>query len=897
MSGTMFARKKESGSTANLRLPAKTWPSGLKVSEPGDVYEREADHVANSVLDDHRIPGWSIAKVGFGSVQRQTASAPGSANQQSPSPQPNNYKEGGEKLVEAFMQTDTGKKLTDAVTSDPLVKGAEDVVSSLPGKIITGAAAVGTVAGLAAAHKGLPIQIPEIPLEKARPELKGVKVKITYEGPVDRPTKAMITFSYTPQGEKKKDKQTESEKYRAETARMAADQEKFRAGLKYAPGSPQAQQQEADQKMMDDYMARRFGSLPGTGGRRLVAPGSGGSQSDTGLQMPTFESPFNAKTHSLLDKKLELKPLDTTPTISSEKKEEPTIQRKADNSAPVLQRKCSCGGSAGMEGECEECKAEKQLQRSSTGAGPATAPASVENILQSSGSPLDRETRSFFESRLGCDFGKVRIYTDAEAASSARSVAAKAYTVENKIVFNSGQYSPHTQEGRKLLAHELTHVVQQTRGAASSPASKVPPKVQRKVILKKAEMSAKERQAFLRAHRWTNPALAAQVMEEMAAAGDSFDFENDDELKTEIIKRLSTVHHMEESQQTVEKIPGDKRAAFGYPFNRASDLYGPRVNYAAREYWEPGVPDNYAVRTDKKKNKDVRSKSRSEACHVYGDQCPGYSWKLSAKGKADPYNAIALLFVPQPPHKRTLIHCDYLISLVNLLSFADSIGKDEFNKRVAAFGLNKIVLKADTFRDLHLTTFLRGPSGKFTGKQIRGLGSTQSHVPKTEKDLVIGDHVKFFNHIAYDLLNDKIGNAWRLENAVFIARRDHENIYLGHGSGELNGGQMKGRLAEEFNRVVKMAKPSITRAQSRDKTTAAAGKAELEVKFPYINRVDFHVRGKDGLGCNQDVDFKTDTIGANQVIGLHNPCNPKEMYPVERPIESAPGSAPGKATP
>ena len=103
-------------------------------------------------------------------------------------------------------------------------------------------------------------------------------------------------------------------------------------------------------------------------------------------------------------------------------------------------------------------------------------------------------------------------------------------------------------------------------------------------------------------------------MEDMAVAGDTFDFADENELKTEIAKRLSTVEHIKDSQETVEKIPGDKRSAFGYPFTGASILYGPRVNYAAREYWVPTVPDNYAVRTDKVKNKELLSKPRHERC-------------------------------------------------------------------------------------------------------------------------------------------------------------------------------------------------------------------------------------------------------------------------------------------
>ena len=78
------------------------------------------------------------------------------------------------------------------------------------------------------------------------------------------------------------------------------------------------------------------------------------------------------------------------------------------------------------------------------------------------GVPLPHETRDFFEPRFGYDFSNVKIHTDAVAAKSARSINALAYTSGNNIVFNQNQYSPETDSGKKLLAHELTHVVQQT---------------------------------------------------------------------------------------------------------------------------------------------------------------------------------------------------------------------------------------------------------------------------------------------------------------------------------------------------------------------------------------------------------------------------------------------------
>ena len=123
-------------------------------------------------------------------------------------------------------------------------------------------------------------------------------------------------------------------------------------------------------------------------------------------------------------------------------------------SAPTVQRKCA---------ECEKQEQEMQLQRKeSDRSSPAYAPPAVHDVLNSSsGRPMDRSTRSFMESRFGQDFGDVKIHDDQKAAESAGAINAKAYTSGNNIVFNNSQYSPDSNSGKRLLAHELTHVVQQ----------------------------------------------------------------------------------------------------------------------------------------------------------------------------------------------------------------------------------------------------------------------------------------------------------------------------------------------------------------------------------------------------------------------------------------------------
>ena len=84
----------------------------------------------------------------------------------------------------------------------------------------------------------------------------------------------------------------------------------------------------------------------------------------------------------------------------------------------------------------------------------------------SPGNPMDTITRSFMESKFGFDFGNVRIHNNPLAHQSAKDINALAYTHKNNIVFNTGQYSPGSVAGKKLLAHELTHVTQQARGMA-----------------------------------------------------------------------------------------------------------------------------------------------------------------------------------------------------------------------------------------------------------------------------------------------------------------------------------------------------------------------------------------------------------------------------------------------
>jgi hypothetical protein len=117
-----------------------------------------------------------------------------------------------------------------------------------------------------------------------------------------------------------------------------------------------------------------------------------------------------------------------------------------------------------VQRKCQHCEEEEKLHRKESSGAEVQGSNELDNYvvsLSSSGRALPQSSRSFFEPRFGKNFSNVRIHTDSVAAKSAQSINALAYTTGNNIVFNTGQYSPESESGKKLMAHELTHVVQQ----------------------------------------------------------------------------------------------------------------------------------------------------------------------------------------------------------------------------------------------------------------------------------------------------------------------------------------------------------------------------------------------------------------------------------------------------
>lgn len=532
---------------------------------------------------------------------------------------------------------------------------------------------------------------------------------------------------------------------------------------------------------------------------------------------------------------------------------------------------------------------------------PSQLGSDLRRATTSGGVALPDAVRAPMEKAFSADFSSVRIHVGPSANKAADRLNAHALTAGNDIVFHDGAYRPGVPDGDRLLAHELAHVVQQNNGRSrmraadllpvgelavsgpddteeraadvaagriydeGRPPGQLPrrrdrPKIHRKILMRgpdtwgfvKAwkEFTLVQRASFVRRRfAAADRRLAGAIVADLADARDEFKFEDENELHTEVFKRLRTSQIMRETQRDL----GALGRAFGYPVRNPdgtwSQTCGPRVNKAAEPYWGP-----------------MEITKQHE-----------YQFPLSALGKQHAYDALRALFTPQHEKcDRTLIHCDYLASVVHYTTFAETIGVAEFTKRVKSSTV-PLTLKWNGFEDIE-TGFFR-----FAERE-----SLQEVRPSSERDLVIGDHVIFWNHRAYDLINSNVGEAWRLENAILVDRKSNNDIFLGHGSGEETKSGMLSKLVSRYNDVVRKANEIIKRIRTGDPTTSEAAHKQMDDAFPFVKPVghEWHIRG---TAHGKDFDEKIAPIKQSNpdLIELKDPEDPTRMNLVKRPKESA----------
>ena len=206
-------------------------------------------------------------------------------------------------------------------------------------------------------------------------------------------------------------------------------------------------------------------------------------------------------------------------------------EKQADETADRIMRSkvgeghaaCSCAGNE--ETMCDACKANSAISRKASSTSNSTKHSShkgVDSILRSPGRGLDASTRTFFEPRFGRSFDEVRVHTDADAAASARSIQARAYAAGEHLVFDTGQFAPESEQGRRLLAHELTHVAQHSDDRSSIIHRDLDPKLNRSMTPEYARGLSDEELNKEEA------ALAARISElEQDATDDWLDNPND----------------------------------------------------------------------------------------------------------------------------------------------------------------------------------------------------------------------------------------------------------------------------------------------------------------------------------------------------------------------------------
>jgi len=472
-------------------------------------------------------------------------------------------------------------------------------------------------------------------------------------------------------------------------------------------------------------------------------------------------------------------------SIEPEEEEKETVQRKAkeEEKEEAIQRQAAgeLYDVAGDEEEqeeisiqrkCAECEKEEkeQVQRkenNNIAPGTKTNPSltSQLNATKGGGTPLPYSTRAFMENQFNVDFSRVRVHANSTAAHLNRALNAHAFTHGKDIYFNNGQYAPSAPSGKRLLAHELAHVVQQ--GEVNTPR----PGIQRAIVLNERQSSpgAAVREEVLDEARVDEVAnnllggplrdlvsssnsnffvsvryrrdLVGQILRQLHRNSQRFYFLGEAELADEVRKRALVSIYMRQSQGSTTT-----RRAFGYPNRSGTSGCGPRVNLAAQRYWGP-----------------------------VQNETGNYFFNLSSDGYADPYQALVTLFTEQRDScKRTLIHCDYVVSLIQYRAMAETMGTTRFNQEVQA-GRIPMTLKYDGFSDITSTGASGADSASFAN---RGFQYVTVSGPS---DFMLGDHVIMFNHESYDSLNAVKRDPWRLENAIITKEERGENYYQGHG--------------------------------------------------------------------------------------------------------------------
>jgi hypothetical protein len=475
-------------------------------------------------------------------------------------------------------------------------------------------------------------------------------------------------------------------------------------------------------------------------------------------------------------------------------------ERQADEVSERVMRQPSQAGPPGPPGPPDAAGG----GRSAAG---AAAPSRIGS--PSGWAPLSDPVRRRIEPHLGADLSDVRVHNGGAAHRATAQLGADAFTHRNDVFLGRGQSLDDT----RLLAHEAAHVVQQRAGG---PAADVQRRIVMRSITPKLWHAWPLGNITVGTEEQLRPLTDAEVevyVGRIGANNHEFDdlitgtglefgfvggatyrrdlivsiirnlqqvrtelyFDTDPELVTEVRKRAMISLVMRATQGSLR---GTRPT--GYPGSCSADP-GPRVSAAAHDYWI------------------VHPASSTER---------NYWFELSDQGRDHATEAFrSLLFNHQSdPCLRTLMHCDYMVSAQQFYVLAGVMGSADFDRAVHDGGI-KIELRWNSYQDI----MTGSPTGPAAGKSL------QEVELDSEADFVIGDHVVFFNHDAFDDLNQVHHNVrgtfsnWRLENAIISDLDSSGGLrFQGHGYfSPLHRTAFVAAMVEKMNELVDTARAAI----------------------------------------------------------------------------------------
>jgi hypothetical protein len=445
----------------------------------------------------------------------------------------------------------------------------------------------------------------------------------------------------------------------------------------------------------------------------------------------------------------------------------------------------------------------------------------------SSGAPIPHKTKKFMEYRFGNRFSSVRLHTDGFANAMCKGINAKAFTNGFDIYFASGQWKPHLQEGQRLLAHELVHVLQQTGNRLSrkktfnnsnlriadrlieSPRTTI----QRVVFVAGKEWKEFEGKRYInklvkqkkvaRAEKKEIQGILSRMI--LFPGEQPFRFANEEIIYHHLRRRYWLMKGI--GIVSPPKRQGRQRCC-NYP-----GRFSGRVNKAAKSYWNIG------------------EKGRSS-----------YYFELNEKGRKEADKAIITLFKKQPYKKdRTLFDCERAIVALHFFSMMKTLGASVFRESVKN-GKIKVKIASKSPKELFGEEFKKGGLGIAPGKErLFPKGSLRIYRLRREinleaslEQLIPGDHVYFKNHKDYLPLLKRLKNGrwnkraglklpytcpekspkekrdcpdiWTGEHAVYLGKENGVHKFQGHGTGIWTIKKFVSKLVKSYNCHVDLAR-------------------------------------------------------------------------------------------